>query len=80
MFNGVVKVWLMIGILHGKLWSYRMAFVFIALFVCYQLYRLSHTHSLVLFAFMLFDVLTLYLIWREYRLRNRGCGPQARRC
>ncbi len=79
LFNGVVKVLLMIGILRGKLWSYRMASVFIAIFVCYQLYRFSHTHSLVLLGFMLFDVLTLYLIWREYRLRNRTFRPQTRR-
>ncbi|MDE2091681.1 MAG: DUF2127 domain-containing protein [Gammaproteobacteria bacterium] len=79
LFNGVVKVLLMIGILRGKLWSYRMALGFIAIFVGYQLYRFSHTHSLVLLGFMLFDVLTLYLIWREYRLRSRAFRPQVRR-
>ena len=79
LFNGVVKVLLMIGILRGKLWSYRAALAFIAIFVGYQLYRFSHTHSLVLLGFMLFDVLTLYLVWREYRLRNRTFRPQTRR-
>ena len=72
LFNGVVKVLLMIGILRGKLWSYRMALGFIAIFIGYQLYRFSHTHSLVLLFFMLFDVLTLYLIWIEYRRRRRS--------
>jgi len=45
---------------------------FIAIFVGYQLYRFSHTHSLVLLGFMCFDLLILYLIWIEYRRRRRS--------
>lgn len=72
LFHGLVKLSLMIGILRGKLWAYPTACGFIALFVCYQVYRISHTHSLALLVFMFVEVLTLYLIWREYRLRIRN--------
>jgi uncharacterized membrane protein len=33
----------------------------------YQLYRFTHTHSLALILFTVFDVLIIYLTWREYR-------------
>lgn len=71
LFNGLVKLSLMIGIVRGKLWAYPTACGLIGLFVCYQAYRISHTHSVALMVLMLIEMLTLYLIWREYRLRIR---------
>lgn len=76
--NGAVKVLLALGLLRDKLWAYRAAFVFLALFIAYQFYRLGHSHSLPLLAFMLLDAGTLYLIWHEYRARGRRVGSRPR--
>jgi len=71
--NGIVKVTLVTGLLRGQFWCYRPALVFLATFIGYQLYRFSHTHSLILLGFMFLDLLTLYFIWMEYRMRR--CTP-----
>jgi uncharacterized membrane protein len=69
--NGVVKATLAVGLLRGQSWSYRPALTVLAVFIGYQLYRFAHTRSLILLAFMGFDLLALYLIWVEYRGQQR---------
>lgn len=64
---GLVKVGLAAGLLRGKLWAYPTALVVLGLFLCYQIYRLSHTHSLALGVFSLMDLAILVLIWRDYQ-------------
>jgi uncharacterized membrane protein len=65
--HGIVKVGLVIGLLRGKLWAYPTALIVLGLFLCYQIYRLGHTHSLALGFFSLIDVAILALIWRDYQ-------------
>jgi uncharacterized membrane protein len=72
---GIAKVGLVAGLLRGKMWSYPTALAVLGLFLCYQLYRLYHTHSLGLGLVSLLDLVILLLIWRDYqflkaRLRN----------
>ena len=64
---GIAKMGLVAGLLRGKLWSYPAALSILGLFLVYQVYRLSHTHSLGLAVLTLLDVAILALIWREYR-------------
>jgi len=69
--HGFVKIILVAGMLQNRLLAYKMALVFLAVFIVYQLYRFTHTHSLALLLLSVFDGVVFYLIWREYRLRSR---------
>ena len=64
---GLVKVGLVTGLLRGKLWAYPTALTVLGLFLCYQIYRLTHTHSPGLAAVSLLDLVILALIWRDYQ-------------
>src|SRR5229473_2740198 len=68
--HGLIKVFLVAGLLGGRLWSYRVSLWFLAAFIVYQTYRFLFTHSLWLIALNILDVIVAYLIWREYRVRN----------
>jgi uncharacterized membrane protein len=67
MIYGVAKVGLVAGLLRGKLWAYPVALIVLGLFLCYQIYRLSHTHSIGLALVSLLDLVILALIWRDYQ-------------
>jgi len=69
--HGVVKLFLVIGLLRGKLWSYPASLVVLGLFIAYQLYRFSYTGGAGLIVLTVFDVVVMGLIWHEYRLLRR---------
>jgi uncharacterized membrane protein len=69
--HGLIKVFLVIGLLRNKLWAYPVSLVVLGLFIVYQLYRFSHTHGFGLIVLTFFDVLVIGLIWHEYRLVRR---------
>ncbi len=64
---GVVKVGLVAGLLSEKLWAYPLALTVLGFFFCYQMYRLSYTHSPGLAFVSVVDFIILGLIWREYK-------------
>jgi uncharacterized membrane protein len=64
---GATKVGLVIGLLRGRLWAYPTALVILGVFLCYQIYRLSHTHSPGLAFLSLLDLAILVVIWRDYQ-------------
>lgn len=66
--HGVVKLFLVIGLLRARLWAYPASMVVMSLFILYQLYRYSFTHSLALIALTVFDLIVIGLIWHEYRV------------
>src|SRR3989441_7724224 len=41
--------------------------LFRSIFLLYQLYRFSHTHSLGLLSLSIFDIFVASLVWLEYR-------------
>ena len=41
MIHGAAKLWLVIGLLFGKLCAYPSTLGFLSFFIAYQLYRLS---------------------------------------
>jgi len=69
--HGVVKLILVAELLREKLWAYPASLVVLGLFIAYQAYRFTLTHSLGLIALTLFDLLVIVLIWHEYRLVRR---------
>ena len=66
--HGVVKLALVAGLLMNKLWAYPASLAVMTLFIAYQLYRFSFTHSPGLIALTIFDLIVIALIWHEYRL------------
>lgn len=69
--HGVVKLFLVAGLLMNKLWSYPASLVVLGLFIVYQLYRFSYTHGVGLIVLTAFDIMVMGLIWHEYRLLRR---------
>jgi uncharacterized membrane protein len=74
--HGVIKVFLVIGLLRNKLWAYPVSLVVLGLFIVYQLYRFSYTHGFGLIVLTVFDVFVMGLIWHEYRLVRRHLTPR----
>ncbi|HTV39371.1 MAG TPA: DUF2127 domain-containing protein [Candidatus Sulfotelmatobacter sp.] len=65
--NGVVKVFLAVGVLRGKFWCYPVAMIVITVFVLLQSLRLCFHFSWPMLLGTLIDVAIVLLIWREYR-------------
>ena len=65
--NGVVKVFLAVGVLRGKIWCYPVAMGIITLFIVLQCLRLCFHFSWIMFLATIVDVAIVFLIWREYR-------------
>ena len=65
--HGVIKMFLIVGLLRKKLWFYPTAIVVFGLFIAYQLYRFSYTHSLWLLLITILDIAVIWLTWHEYK-------------
>lgn len=65
--HGVIKIFLVAGLLRNRLWAYPASMGFFILFILYQLYHLSHTYSLGLVLLTILDALVVVLTWHEYR-------------
>jgi uncharacterized membrane protein len=73
--HGVIKLWLIIGLWGKKLGYYPTAIAVFGMFICYQLYRYSFTHSLSLLLITVLDIAVIGLTWLEYgQLRRRLPG------
>ncbi|TAL81363.1 MAG: DUF2127 domain-containing protein [Candidimonas sp.] len=70
--HGAVKVFLVIFLLKNKLWAYPVSLGVLGLFILYQVYRFSYTHSIALVVLTVFDLVVMVLIWHEYRLLRHG--------
>ncbi len=66
--RGLIKVFLIWAMLKKQLWAYPASLAVLALFVLYQLYQIYTTHSIILVAFTLFDLVVMYFIRREYQV------------
>ena len=74
--HGLIKVFLVAGLLGGRLWSYSVSLWFLAAFIAYQTYRFLFTHSLWLIALNVLDLIVAFLIWREYQARKASRAVQ----
>jgi len=74
--HGVIKLVLVIELLRKRLWAYPASLAMFGAFIAYQLYRYTHTHSIGLIVLSGFDVLVMWLIWREYKIvRKQNQAP-----
>lgn len=67
LWHGIVKIGLVTALLLKRRWAYPSAIAAFFLFLVYQLYRYSHTHSPELLVLSIVDVLVIILTWIEYR-------------
>jgi len=80
LWHGVVKVALVTALLLKQRWAYPAAILAFLLFLAYQLYRYSHTHSPELLVLSVVDVVVIVLTWLEYkRLRTAHDFPVTHR-
>jgi len=71
--HGVVKLFLIAGLLRNKLWAYPASLAVFSLFIFYQLVRFTRTHSVWLLVLTLLDIIIMWLIWHEYtQVRKRA--------
>lgn len=70
--HGAVKVFLVGALLKKALWSYPVSIAVLGLFIAYQLYRYTFTHSIWLIALSVFDALIIVLAWHEYGVVRRA--------
>jgi len=70
--HGFTKLYLVASLLKKKAWAYPVTIIFLALFIIYQLYRVSYQFSLGLLVLTFFDAAFVFLILREYRLSKHG--------
>ncbi len=75
--HGIVKIFLVVGLLRNKLWAYPTSIVFLCLFIVYQVYRFAFTHSLFLFLLTLFDIALIALTWHEYKFVKKHMSTKA---
>ena len=64
--HGIIKSWLIGGLLRDKVWYYPIAIIVSILFVAYQIFRFQITHSIWLLAITAVDALVIALTWHEY--------------
>jgi uncharacterized membrane protein len=69
--HGAIKLWLIIGLLREKISYYPIAIAVFALFIVYQLYRFSFTHSIWLMLITIVDIAVIGLTWHEYKYLRR---------
>jgi len=66
LIHGLIKIFLVWGLLKNKLWAYPSALAFLAAFMGYQIYRYTFTQSWSLMALTIFDAFIFILTWHEY--------------
>jgi uncharacterized membrane protein len=74
--HGLVKLVIVVGLLRRAHWAYYVAFVFLGGFVIYQIYRMTYAPSVGLALLTVFDLLIIWLTWREFvRMRHARRDP-----
>ncbi len=73
--HGVIKGFVVAGLLKNKLWAYPVAIAVFGGFIVYQVYRFVLMGGFGLIALSVFDLIVIWLIWLEYRaMKLRGIG------
>jgi uncharacterized membrane protein len=65
--HGIIKGFLVFGLLRGYAWAYPASLAVLALFVVYQCIQILATFSIGLILLTVFDLIVMWLIWEEYR-------------
>ena len=65
--HGIIKISIVLGLFLRKLWIYPLAQLILSLLVIYQLYRFSHTFSILLILLTMIDIFIILLIHIEHK-------------
>ncbi len=65
--HGLIKAVLVAALWFDALWAYPATIGVFGVFCVYQVHRFMHTHSIALLLITFFDLLIIWLTWREYR-------------
>ena len=69
--HGLIKAFLVAGLLRDKLWAYPASLAVLALFIAYQTITYLRTYSIPLLLLTLFDLVLIWLIYHEYQHHAR---------
>lgn len=65
--HAVIKLIAVIGIIKNQLWAYPFSLITLGLLMLYQTYTIFFVHaSIGMILLTTFDIIILWLIWREY--------------
>lgn len=65
--HGLIKLLLVLLLWKKKLWAYPLTIVSLLLFIAYQIYRYTFSHSVFLILLTAFDILMSVLTYKEYK-------------
>jgi uncharacterized membrane protein len=74
LLHGIVKIVLVAALLRDKIWAYPWMIAFLIVFIVYQVYRMTFAFSIGLLGLTIFDLLVVWLTYREYG-KQRGARP-----
>lgn len=63
--HGLIKIGLALALNGNSYRAYKISEIILIIFVGYQAYRFSHTHSLILLMFTLLDIIIIFLVHSE---------------
>ena len=64
--HGIVKIFLVVGLLRKRAWAYPASITVLSLFMFYELVRTIQTNSIAILLLTIFDGVVVWLIWHEY--------------
>lgn len=64
--HAMIKLIAVIGILRNQGWAYPFSLATLGLLMLYQIYSIAIQFSIGMVLLTIFDVMILWLIWREY--------------
>jgi uncharacterized membrane protein len=67
LLHGAVKIVLVAALLRDKIWAYPWMIAFLVVFIVYQIYRMTFAFSIGLLGLTIFDLVVVWLTYREYR-------------
>ncbi len=65
--SALINLAIAAGLLSNRMHAYPASIAVLCVFVLYQAYRLTLTHSAWLLAFTIFDIIVIFLIYEEYK-------------
>jgi len=76
--HGLAKALLVLGLWMNKLWAYPLTMIVFGVFCVYQMHRYTHTHSIFLVLLTIFDLILIYLTWREYLKKKQARAEEGK--
>ena len=77
LLHGVVKIVLVASLLRDKIWAYPWMIAFLVVFIVYQIYRMTFAFSIGLLGLTIFDIVVVWLTYREYGKQRAARPPHA---